>query len=342
MSTDINVLRRELLAQAIADIQGSIHANDSKSSAGLVVHGLLATGVVALSSRLGDVYAGAGVAVHVMLIIELALALILFVLSVGALLMAVNPYYPEDVASRLPGDPGYAKVFFPDITGMKEIAAAGGDGDGEAVQLTRLIDGLTPENLQQQLTGELLKVADIRDHEARWAQRGFVFLFIEVLCVSAYFATVGIVAASPSHHRSPSQPAINWRVTTSRGKLLKLRTANAAVKIPAPARITARLIARDASGIRTAEITAVSSYACAGRAGVRTVAAPRRQVHLLPPAAGQTTGEVARISARHISLRRRPCPRGARYSGGMVVVIGRAVNSQGAERNGVLRVRAPR
>src|SRR4051794_7709162 len=81
--------RRELLLHAIDDIQGSIHANDTKSSAGLVVHGLLATGVVALLSRLGGIYGRGTDSAQFVIRGALAVALVLFVLSVLSLLYAV-------------------------------------------------------------------------------------------------------------------------------------------------------------------------------------------------------------------------------------------------------------
>jgi hypothetical protein len=341
----IDDARRELLVNAIADIQGSIHANDSKSSAGLVVHGLLVTGVVALSTRLGDVYSEATGGVRGLLIGLLAFALLVFVYSVGSLLMAVNPYYPTDVAKRLPSDPAYAKVFFPDITALKDTARAG--GDREATQLGRLLDELaSPDALEKQLTGELLKVADIRDHEARWAQRGFRGLALEVLLVSLYFALVGVVAAGLFHrdtHHTHPQPKLSWRVTSSRGASTKLLVADATVTLKAPARVTITLFANDAKGLARVEMTARSTYTCTGRSAVRTIQASIRRLRSPLRAGSQAIARKStRVIARRVSIRRRHCPKGTRYSGATITLSGRAVSNHGTSRTGLLRVSAPR
>src|SRR4051794_30203659 len=115
---DLAAARRELLVNGVADIQGSIHANDSKSAAGLVVHGLLVTGVVALSSRLGPVYENATHDAQIAIRLTLGAVLVLFLVSVGSLLRAIYPYYPRKVSRNLPNEPGYKPVFFPPIKDM--------------------------------------------------------------------------------------------------------------------------------------------------------------------------------------------------------------------------------
>ena len=95
--------RRELVRHALNDLQGSIHANDSKSSAGLVVHGLLATAVLTLVSRLGPVYGDATDVARAAVVLCLLAALLTAVASILCLLAAVKPYPPSKVVKRLRG-----------------------------------------------------------------------------------------------------------------------------------------------------------------------------------------------------------------------------------------------
>lgn len=96
---------RELLRHAIADIQGSIHANDSKSAAGLVVQGLLATAVVTLSSHFGSLYGDATESARILIKVALIATLVLGGLSIMCLILAVVPYKPKKafVDRNLPG-----------------------------------------------------------------------------------------------------------------------------------------------------------------------------------------------------------------------------------------------
>lgn len=112
--------RHELLRAAIDDIQGSIHANDSKSAAALVVHALLATAVVALSTHLDSLYDKATRTVQHMLVGVLLAVLACFVASVVELLRSIAPYEPRAVGGRIARE--YAHLFFPDIESLAREA----------------------------------------------------------------------------------------------------------------------------------------------------------------------------------------------------------------------------
>lgn len=190
---DLEQRKFELVGQAIGDIQGSIHANDSKSAAGLVVHGLLATGVLALVGNLGSVYDDAGRGGRALIVALLTLALGFAVASVYCLVRAVRPYIPEDVNERN-RERGYRGLFFPNIEAMTETASKEG-GEREIDQLHTLWREVEqPEQVELEYLGELAAVADIRAYEANWAKLGFNLLIWEIGAVAAFLVVVGASA----------------------------------------------------------------------------------------------------------------------------------------------------
>jgi hypothetical protein len=217
----IRTERRQILSQAIGDIQGSIHANDSKSAAGLVVQGLLATAVVTLATRLGPVYADANGTAQWLIRWTLIGALVLAVASIACLVMAVIPYEPKETSKRMKDR--YSRAFFPDIEKLKDTARFGdaevsklrgwlrrtganwgyalsqeprAKGASEFEQLKKILENEVADHdaLEAEYIAELVEVADIRKHEARWARRGFWLLLAEVVMVVGYLGTVGAVA----------------------------------------------------------------------------------------------------------------------------------------------------
>jgi hypothetical protein len=90
-----NEVRRELLAGAISDIQGSLHANVSKASAALIVHGLLFIGVLTITGQLGPIYEQASPKEQDWGLLLLGVSLLFFLISVSGLLLAVVPPFSQ-------------------------------------------------------------------------------------------------------------------------------------------------------------------------------------------------------------------------------------------------------
>jgi hypothetical protein len=183
-------LRRDLLKAAILDIQGSIHANDSKCAAALVVHGLLFAGTVTVVSRLGDVWRNASGDTKTAAAWSLGVAAAMLLLSIAALLWALFPYSPSKrfrtpILDRhqLPG------VFFPNLKGLKKRAS---DRLTPYVEDLRWID--SSARLELELAYELLKVQEIRTHDARYARMGFVLLMVEILAAVTFLVAMGLEA----------------------------------------------------------------------------------------------------------------------------------------------------
>jgi ElaB/YqjD/DUF883 family membrane-anchored ribosome-binding protein len=92
--------RPQLLRDSIVDIEGSIHANDNKASAALVVHGLVFAGAASLAKELGDVYMRLTELEEVVFWIAAGGALGSLLVSVLSLLAAIFPYHPRHLSSK--------------------------------------------------------------------------------------------------------------------------------------------------------------------------------------------------------------------------------------------------
>jgi len=189
---EAGAVRRDLLRDAIADIQGSIHGNDTKSSAALVVHGLLFAGTITLTREVVPVFETAETWQRWMIGIVLGLALVAFLLSVAALLYAVSPYHPTKLRSRIAS--GHQQVFFPRLDELEQKSRA--KGTNELAVYKSMIKRLGPADVEADYAAELLKLAAIRHHEADWAQRGYALLMVELLTVAIYFTFTAAVAIS--------------------------------------------------------------------------------------------------------------------------------------------------
>lgn len=105
--------RRDVLRDAIVDIQGSVRANDSKCSAALVVHGLLFAGVLTITREVGPVYETASFWQRGAIIFLLAAGLVSFLISVWELSRAASPYEPTELSTKIAGR--HEQIFFPSV-----------------------------------------------------------------------------------------------------------------------------------------------------------------------------------------------------------------------------------
>lgn len=191
-NADLRTLRRDLLRDAIADIQGSIRANDTKSSAALIVHGLLFAGTLALTREVVPVFETAEAWQRWTIAIVLAIALASFLCSVGALLLAVSPYHPTKLRHRIAS--GHQQAFFPLLYDLRKKSTA--EGTNELVVYKALIKRLDAADVEADYAAELLKLAAVRRHEADWARRGYRTLMLELVAVATYLTFTAAVALS--------------------------------------------------------------------------------------------------------------------------------------------------
>lgn len=201
-------MRRELQLASIVDIQGSIHANDQKSSAGLVVHGLLFAGVLTVVANIDDVIDDASVWAQAAGVLTLLTALGAFVISIIQLVRAAAPYQPLEVAEDISS--GYEHVFFPLPEELKGFA-----GNQHVALLWKLaaVDGA--DKIARVYAAEQVKLADIREVQARRAKRGFFWLRVELYAVAGFLTGVVLVAISTpglAEDAASDRMSLRWTV----------------------------------------------------------------------------------------------------------------------------------
>lgn len=303
-----------LLTQAITDIQGSIHANDNKSSAGLVVQGLLAAAVVTLVTQLGGVYGAGSDAAQIAIRFCLAGALATALVSILFFISAIFPYNPELIADRLrrrQGNP-YKEVYFPDVEKLREAAKSDDAFDKFVSSLEEDVRTLRddPDAATREYVGELLKVADIRAHEATQAERGFKFLRAELLLVTAYLMLAGFIAGEIPGFISASNhaPGLHWNLMTdgarrsvSSGTRISVHTDN-----PIEVRLVTATEGAQLAGVRLVRRTTLR---CIRHGRVRNIlAGPPSFQRVNSPEGDPALASEFRPRPRH-------CPPGLRYAG---------------------------
>ena len=215
--------QRSLLFAALTDIGGSVSANDQKAAAALVVHALLFAGVTSLVGKFGPIYHYSGAVLRDIGVGLIVLALVLFLGSLLALLLAVSPYRPLFVHQDVAGE--YKGVFFPsiDVFGrgaktwtwrwfwprLKTILAPAGARQPPPrpanqrslllEQMRESVSGMSADDVDTELMVEVLKLKDILDWESGCARWGYRLLAVEVAVLTAFFVLITVVAALHAH-----------------------------------------------------------------------------------------------------------------------------------------------
>jgi hypothetical protein len=321
-------LPRDLVRQAITDIQGSIQANDQKSAAGLVAQAFLTAAVVGLVTQLGSIHKEGTEAARVLIDLALGGTMVFGVLSISFLIIAVMPYEPgEEFAARNKR----GGVYFPQIT--KLTGKWRRDDVSELDQLKPKFEDLRKEDqLHEEYLSELLMVANIRHHEARWGKIGFRFLLVEVVCVVIYLITIGAVAEDVFGAAAASPPAsLRWEVV-QKGHRQSLATVDGLV-LPYP-KAQVQLRFEDPAGERHAKLTRAATYHCAAgkRRGRRRILKPVTQN-------AQLFGAKHAVLVESAAISRLRCPRKTRLRRVVWRFRGETVSESGALTVGLFRLR---
>ncbi|MGN6664698.1 MAG: hypothetical protein ACTHK6_10925 [Solirubrobacterales bacterium] len=325
------VAPRELLRHAIDGIQGSIHANDSKSAAGLIVQGLLATAVVTLIGHLGSLYGEATEFVQILIKATLILTLVAALFSIGFLIWAVTPYEPDDefATRNKRGD-----VYFPPMETLKEEREAGHGTEFE--QLRPKFYALHSDAaLDDEYLSELLMVADIRWTEARRAKWGFGCLAIEVVLVILYLGTIGAVAGHMLGAAEASgAPSLRWEVV--QGPRRQAFSPVGQFRL-SPPHAQVRLRIEDPNGVRSLKLIRRVKYRCQphGKAVRRRSGKPSAQ-------SARLFGAEKAVMLDRVALSRLRCPGGRKARGAVWLFKARELPESGAPTTGLLRLRARR
>jgi hypothetical protein len=266
--------RRELQLASIPDIQGSIQANDTKSSAALVVHGLLFAGVVTIVGNSGGVYADATLGAKITGGLLLLGAAVAFGRSVLKLIEAARPHDPESTRDVLAGK--HAEAFFPPAH-PKERPPAGERGFEE--QLERLAKLETDTDFEEEYAAEQVKLADIRVTQAHAAKIGFEWLRYEIFAAGAFLLLVAMVALGvPALARGEADGIdLAWRVADADGQTELAGSATTPVRAPFAVTLVAR-----GEDVERSRISGAIATSCSGGKGGR------------PPIAEPVSGEETR------------------------------------------------
>ncbi len=177
------VARQErLLYAAIADVGESVRANDAKASAALVLHGLVFAGITTLLTKLTGAYEHASTLERVIALGALGATFASFLGSALFLVAAVSPYRPRKLDARLEGR--YLRVFFP-VGDLLDAANPHGE-------MCRRLDGMGEVGVRDELAAEVLKLADILNHESTQTKWGYRLLRVELVCAAAFFVVVAV------------------------------------------------------------------------------------------------------------------------------------------------------
>ncbi|HWC47950.1 MAG TPA: hypothetical protein VG448_03625 [Solirubrobacterales bacterium] len=329
------------MTQAIADIQGSIHANDSKSAAGLVVQGLLTTAVVTVVTHLGTVYGDGSPGARTAIKILLAAVVVTALVSILYLVRAIYPYNPRLISRRLKEREAhpYREIFFPDIKEIREAAQDADAFEGFTSSFEANVKALrdNPDEVTREYVAELLKVADIRAHEADQAKVGFVFLGLEVFLVAAYLVVAGCIAGQIlgfDAAASSGPPSLHWTVKDGGVKRVVGKRARLVV------RPEKSLTVRVAVGAHQVNVTRVrltrrTTLRCVRHGRVRNVLAGPPSVQKIR-SPGKNAGLGARIHVQH-----RHCPFEFRYAGFAELFLAEADTVGGDRAAGRLILQGP-
>lgn len=251
---DPDEMRREFLLAAIQDTQGSIHANDAKSSGGLIVHGLLFTGLVGITANIGGVYADAADCARGVGAALLLLTAGCFLMSVWQMIAGLRPctakvaedlpkssffLLPYDLADRkLP--PG--GLWIPHSrANLKSTGRTQLDNARE-----RLLALQCDRHIVDEYAAELIKLSEVRYAASRRTGIGFTWLGVALATTALYLLLIALVAADASSSlRRPAlaSPALHWTLTPAGSQPVRL-SGSGQVRVPgAHERLRIRLLA---------------------------------------------------------------------------------------------------
>jgi hypothetical protein len=209
---DRNAATRELQLASLPDIQGSIQANDNKSAAALVVHGLLFAGVLSVAANLHEVFDAAMLGAKIAGGALLAGAACAFAISVVKLINAARPHDPK--STRDPIVDRYKGAFFPPADPKRKPP---GGHTGLDDQLKRLAGLRTEADFEIEYAAEQLKLADIRATQAHDAKMGFRWLKVELVCVGLFLLLVTLVSVGTTHLAEAHDEDVRLRLVVTQG-----------------------------------------------------------------------------------------------------------------------------
>src|ERR1700760_313183 len=175
----------DFMLASVVDAEGTIRATDTKASIALVLHGLLFSGLISVTERIGPTYDAASPGFHILIVALLGVALCSAVASVVCLLLCVAPA----PLSALPDLPKSARgLFFVNVQAKGRINPGVGFVDSAYFNDVKAMDA---DSRLRHLTGEVLALSSIRARKTTLVRRGLTLLGIEVVASLACLAVIG-------------------------------------------------------------------------------------------------------------------------------------------------------
>jgi len=175
----------DFMLASVVDTEGTIRATDTKASIALVLHGLLFSGLISVTERIGPTYDAASPGFHILIVALLGVALCSAVASVVCLLLCVAPA----PLSALPDLPKSARgLFFVNVQAKGRINPGVGFVDSAYFNDVKAMDA---DSRLRHLTGEVLALSSIRARKTTLVRRGLTLLGIEVVASLACLAVIG-------------------------------------------------------------------------------------------------------------------------------------------------------
>jgi hypothetical protein len=175
----------DFMLASVVDTEGTIRATDTKASIALVLHGLLFSGLISVTERIGPTYDAAGASFHIAILSLLIIALCGALGSVVCLLLCVAPA----PGSALPELPKSARgLFFVNVQAKGRINPGVSSVDSAYFNDVKAMNA---DSRLHQLTGEVLALSSIRARKTTLVRRGLALLGVEVVASLACLAVIG-------------------------------------------------------------------------------------------------------------------------------------------------------
>jgi Family of unknown function (DUF5706) len=175
----------DFMLASVVDTEGTIRATDTKASIALVLHGLLFSGLISVTERIGPTYDAASAGFHIPIVALLGIALCSALASVVCLLLCVAPA----PLSALPELPKSARgLFFVNVRAKGRINPGVGSVDSAYFNDVKAMNA---DSRLRHLTGEVLALSSIRARKTTLVRRGLTLLGIEFVASLACLAVIG-------------------------------------------------------------------------------------------------------------------------------------------------------
>jgi hypothetical protein len=175
----------EFLLAAVGDTEGTIRATDTKASIALVLHGLVFSGLIGATERIGILYATAPSGLQIAVVVLLSVVVASSLSSVLCLLLCVAPA-PACAIPDLPPLPA-SRFFLP----MKAVGLISPRVRSVDAAYRESVASMDENARLDDLVREVLALSAIRARKITLIRRGLGLLGLEFIASLAYLTLLG-------------------------------------------------------------------------------------------------------------------------------------------------------